>query len=61
MVLVADDLVTGRGKHVGFRYISKLVVHVVILFGLDRWVITTHMGWAMGIFKNIVSHLLEDN
>ena len=42
--LVADDLVKGMGKHVSFRYILKVVVHVVLLFRLDRWVMNPRMG-----------------
>ena len=35
----------------------KVVVQVVFLFGLETWVITPHMGRALGIFHNRVDHL----
>ena len=33
----------------------KSVIQVVFLFGLDMWVMTTCMGWALGCFKNKVA------
>ena len=34
----------------------KVVVQVVLIFGLETWVMTPRMGRALGIFHNRVDH-----
>ena len=56
----SEDLVTGKGKHAGVRDFLKVVVQVVLIFGLETWVVTPRIGRALGIFQNRVDHCLTE-
>ena len=36
----------------------KVVIQVVLIFGMETWVVTPHMGRALGIIHNRVDHRL---
>ena len=46
---------TGSDKHSNVEDIFRMVVQVVLLFGLDMWMITPHMGRSLGSFQNRVA------
>ena len=48
--------VNTRAKGIFF----KVLVQVVLLFGLEMWVTTPHMVRALGIFQNRVDHCLTE-
>ena len=56
----SEDLVTGRGKHAGVRDIFKVVVQVVLIFGLEMWVMNPCMAQPLGILQNRVDHRLTE-
>ena len=44
----------------GVGDIFKVVVQLVLLFWLETWVMTPHMGRSLGILQNKVVHSLTE-
>ena len=48
----------GRSEATGFRIFFKPVVQLLLLFGVEAWVVTLRMVWFMGCFQYQVAQQL---